>query len=265
MGVPCLNGVYAGTKQGSKVMNIPERLNILDTQVDVVDMAGALDFVDHYVATAHKPGCILAVNPEKVYALRENPFLKGFFQNATLLLPDGIGMVYAMKFLAGKKVTRVPGADLMQNICARSAKNGHRIFIYGSAEEVNRGATEELLRRYPGINIAGRANGYVKPEEMNNLVEIINKSKADILFVALGSPRQEKWINDYLPKLQIKLAQGIGGTLDTIGGNVKRAPAIFQTLNLEWFYRLVSQPSRAGRQRVLPLFVWEVVKTKLKL
>jgi len=228
-------------------------------------MAGALDFVDHYVAGAGKPGYILAVNPEKVYALRENPFLKVFFREAALLIPDGIGMVCAMRFLARKKVSRVPGADLMQNICARSAEKGHRIFIYGASEEVNRGAVEELHRRYPGINIVGRANGYVKPGEMDSLVERVNSAGTDILFVALGSPRQEKWIHEHLPKLNIKLAQGIGGTLDTITGNVKRAPTLFQALNLEWFYRLVSQPSRAGRQRILPLFVWEVLMARLKL
>ncbi|HXE98647.1 MAG TPA: WecB/TagA/CpsF family glycosyltransferase [Dongiaceae bacterium] len=241
-----------------------ERLKILDTPVDVVDMAGALDFVDRYIAGADKPGYILAVNPEKVYALRENPFLKDFFQEAALLIPDGIGMVYAMRLLAGKKVSRVPGADLMQQICARSAGNGHRIFIYGATEEVNRGAVEELQNRYPGINIVGRANGYVKPEEMDALVERINRAGTDILFVALGSPRQEKWLHEHLPKLSIKLAQGIGGTLDTITGHVKRAPQVFQSLGLEWFYRLASQPSRAGRQKRLPLFAWEILTAKLR-
>lgn len=245
-------------------MKQPERLNILETPVDVVDMAGALDFVDCYVAAAGKPGYILAVNPEKVYALRENPFLKGFFDEAALLIPDGIGMVCAMRLLSGKEVSRVPGADLMQNICARSAGNGHRIFIYGASEEVNQGAVEELRQRYPGINIVGRANGYVNPEEMEALVERINNLGTDILFVALGSPRQEKWIHEHLPKLKIKLAQGIGGTLDTITGKVKRAPILFQSLGLEWFYRLASQPSRAGRQKRLPLFAWEVIRAKLR-
>jgi N-acetylglucosaminyldiphosphoundecaprenol N-acetyl-beta-D-mannosaminyltransferase len=243
-------------------MHHPERIKILDTPVDLVDMAGALDFVDHYVASASKPGYILAVNPEKVYALRENPFLKDFFQDAALLIPDGIGMVCAMRLLAGKKVFRVPGADLMQQICARSVGKGHRIFIYGASEEVNRGAVEELQRRYPGINIVGRANGYVKPEEMDALVERINGAGTDILFVALGSPRQEEWLYAHLPKLKLKLAQGIGGTLDTITGHVKRAPQVFQALGLEWFYRLASQPSRAGRQKRLALFVLEVIRAR---
>lgn len=265
MDVPCFDGIYVGTKQRIKAMSIPERLSILDTPVDVVDMAGALDFVDHYVANAEKPGYILAINPEKVYALRENTFLQDFFRNASLLIPDGIGMVCAMRLLAGKKVSRVPGADLMQNICARSAENRYRIFIYGATEEVNCGAVEVLRRRYPGINIVGRSNGYVNPEEMADLVEQINGTGVDILFVALGSPRQEFWIHEHLPTLKIKVVQGIGGTLDTLTGHVKRAPIFFQTLGLEWLYRLISQPSRASRQKHLPLFVWSVLKAKCHL
>ena len=237
---------------------------ILDTPIDVVDMTGALDFVDRYIASPNKSGYVLAVNPEKVYALRENPFLKDFFQAATLLIPDGIGMVYALRFLAGRRVSRVPGADLMQNLCARSPGKGHRIFIYGAKEEVSAKACAILAERYPGIRIVGRANGYVSVAEMSQLIDTINASSAEILFVALGSPKQEEWIQQHLPLLQVKIVQGIGGTLDTITGNVKRAPLLWQRLGLEWFYRLLSQPSRAGRQLRLFTFVLEVIRAKVK-
>lgn len=239
-----------------------KRFRILDTPVDAVDMKGALAFVDQCIETASAPGVILAANPEKVYALRENSFLKEFFEKAILLIPDGIGFVLALRWLYGVKVSRVPGADLMQEICARSAQTGHKIFIYGASEEVNKGAIEELKKRHPSINIVGRANGYVHEQGMGELVDSINQSGADILFVGLGSPRQEQWIQANLPKLHVKLCQGIGGTLDTITGNVQRAPKLFQSVGLEWFYRLLKQPSRAKRQAKLFVFVCEVLLAK---
>jgi len=222
-------------------------------------MQGALAFVDNYIRHGQKPGTILAINPEKVYTLRDSPILKEFFENAALLIPDGIGMVKALKLLHNVKVNRVPGADLMQEICAKAPKKGYRIFLYGAKEDVNRKAASKIKERFPGIQIAGRAHGYVKPEEMNELIMRINEAKADILFVGLGSPSQEQWMQKYMPRLNVKLLQGIGGTLDTITGKVKRAPIGFQKLGLEWFYRLLKQPTRFKRQLNLVRFVVEVM------
>lgn len=240
------------------------RHSILGTPVDAVDMAGALALVDEQVRTGAGPGYVLAVNPEKVYVLRENEFLNAFFAKATLLIPDGIGLVQALRFLHGVKVARVPGADLMQNICSVSARMGYKLFIYGAHEDVSSGAVEKLEERHPGIPIVGRANGYVKPEEMPALVQQINDSGANILFVALGSPRQEQWIHQHIDQLTtVKVCQGIGGTLDTITGHVRRAPQFWQGLGLEWFYRLASQPSRIWRQLRLLRFIGEVLAAKM--
>lgn len=235
-----------------------KRAPVLDTQVDCVDMEGALKFVDHYIKNCDQVGTILAVNPEKIYALRKNSFLKDFFAKASILVPDGIGIVLAMR-LKGYRAARVPGADLMQQICALAEIKGYRIFIYGAKEEVNRVAVDRLRERHPAIRIVGRANGYIADADMNNLVKQINDSKAEILFVAMGSPRQEEWMCNHLVKLKtVKICQGIGGTLDTIVGNVKRAPLQLQRIHLEWLYRLIQQPARAGRQVRLLKFVWEM-------
>jgi len=245
-------------------MNVPTRARVLDTPVDIVDMDGALAFVDEYIRSADRPGYVVAVNPEKVFVLRETPFLRDFFKHASLLIPDGIGIVKAIRILQGKRITRVAGADLMQAICAEAVARGYRLFVYGAAEEVNRGAVEALRQRHPGIAIVGRANGYVPKDEMDALVEQINASNADILFVALGSPRQEQWIHDHLDRLStVRICQGIGGTLDTIVGTVKRAPKAFQAVGLEWFYRLCKQPSRIGRQLRLLQFVIEVLAVRV--
>lgn len=240
------------------------RHHILGTPVDSVDMNGALAFVEQAVRERTSPGFILAVNPEKVFVLRQDAFLKEFFEKAVLLIPDGIGMVKALKILFGIKVSRVPGADLMQSICEQAPRTGYRIFIYGASEEVNRKACEILAAKHQGLQIVGRANGFVKPEEMDSLVEKINRSGADILFVAMGSPRQEEWMSRYAVQLTaVKLCQGIGGTLDTIVGTVKRAPLFWQKMGLEWFYRLLCQPSRFKRQLRCFKFALEVYRIKL--
>ncbi len=243
----------------------PRRISILGLPVDVVDMTSALAFVEAHVEASLPAGAILAANPEKVYALRQSPLLQRLFASAALIVPDGIGVVWASRWLEKCDVSRVPGADLMQEICALSAKKGYRVFFFGSSEETNRGAAEEIEKRYPGIRIAGRQNGYLPEDQMPDLIERINASKADILFVALGSPKQEQWMDTYLTGLDVRLCQGIGGTLDTIIGTVRRAPLFMQKLNLEWFFRLLCQPGRIWRQRVLVFFVLEVIRARMKV
>jgi N-acetylglucosaminyldiphosphoundecaprenol N-acetyl-beta-D-mannosaminyltransferase len=122
-----------------------------------------------------------------------------------------------------------------------------------------------LKERYPGLKIAGRSDGYVKEDDMTALIDQINESQADILFIALGSPKQEKWFMTHKDALKhVRVCQGIGGTLDTIGGNVKRAPASWCRYNLEWLYRLLSEPKRIRRQIVLPIFAFLVFKEWMK-
>ncbi len=241
-----------------------DRLDILNVPVDALSMEECLNRVDLLIRENRKKCTILAVNPEKVLKINEDAFLKRMFDEAAILLPDGIGVVYAARLLHGRKIERVPGADLMQNICGEAPKRGWRIFIYGAKEDVNRDAVERLRERYEGIQIVGRQHGYLGPEGMDELVERINESQAQILFTALGSPKQEIWIEDHAEHLGVNVFMGIGGTLDTIVGTVKRAPERFQKLGLEWFYRLLKEPSRIKRQKVLPVFAAKVVQERLR-
>lgn len=240
----------------------PERIEVLGVPLDLVDMQGALAAAEHLINGSANAGCVLAVNPEKVIALRQDEWLLDFFRKAALLIPDGIGAVWAARTLSGADVGRVPGADLMQKLCALAAEKGYKVFFYGAREEVSAGAVEILRQRFPGLTVVGRRNGYVRPEDMDDMVAEINASGAQILFIALGSPRQEKWVAQYGNRLQVKIIQGIGGTLDTITGHVKRAPESWQRLNLEWFYRLVNEPKRIRRQIQLPIFALMVLRQK---
>jgi N-acetylglucosaminyldiphosphoundecaprenol N-acetyl-beta-D-mannosaminyltransferase len=242
------------------------RLSILNVWVDPVDMDGAIERVQHFVESGDRPHSVFAVNPEKNFSVPCDPQLHKVFREADLLIPDGIGVVMAARLLYGVQLTRVPGVEMMDEICHLSARMGYRVFIYGAKEEVSDNAAAILQKRYPSLDIVGRANGYVTPEEMPTLIERINTSCAQVLFLALGSPRQENWYATYASKLHtVRVCQGIGGTLDTIAGTVKRAPHFWCRLNLEWLYRLLAEPKRIGRQLVLPIFAYLVFRRKIDM
>ena len=241
------------------------RLKILNIWVDPLTKEQTLEKVKYYLEYGTRPHSIFASNPEKNFSVPKDPLLYETYKNADLLLPDGIGMVLAARILYGAQLARVPGSEFIYDICELAAKEGSKIFVYGAKEEVNRAATETLKRRYEGLEIIGRSNGYVKDEEMSDLINRINTSEAEILFLALGSPKQEKWFAAYKHALKnVKICQGIGGTLDTIAGNVKRAPELWCRYSLEWLYRLISEPKRIKRQKVLPIFVVMILIAKMK-
>lgn len=235
-----------------------QRVDVLGVPVDAVDMEAALRAADRAAQGSRPPFRILAVNPEKVWALRRGALPREPFGTSELLIPDGIGVVWAVRLLYGIRISRVAGADLMQELCSLAATRGYSVFLFGATEEVNREAARILEQRYPGLRIAGRRNGYFEGDG-SDIVNEINACGANILFVALGSPKQERWIFRNAPRLSVSVIQGVGGTLDTISGRVRRAPVIFQRMHLEWLYRLIIDPRRIRRQIVLPAFAWKVL------
>ncbi len=244
------------------------RIDIFGVPVDVVQMDQAIDFVNSIIAANSIANTILAINPGKIMRVKYDEDLKRSIMGASLLVPDGIGVVFGAKWLYGINMSRVPGIDLMDNICKVAQNNNYKIFIYGAEEEVNKQATENLENTYRGISIVGRSNGYLSDQQKEELIKKINDSKADVLFVALGSPMQEKWIEKNLPLLKVKICQGIGGSLDIISGKKKRAPKVIQKLGLEWFYRFFDNPKQHFPRKVLDAkfflkLLVETIKKKL--
>ena len=143
----------------------PKRVEVLGVPVDCVDMSGALAAVDAMVA-GDRPATIVAVNPEKVMKARADPALLAFLRGAELLIPDGIGVVLAVRILEHERIERVPGSELMPEICARAVARGYTIFVFGAAQEVNQRAVDTLRRTYPGIQIVGSQHGYLSEAEM---------------------------------------------------------------------------------------------------
>lgn len=174
----------------------PERIDILGVPVDCVNMEQAVAAVDAMIE-GDCAQTIIAVNPEKVIKARQDAGLLKQLRSSGLLIPDGIGIVVAARVLGLARMERVPGSELMPAICELAANKGYRVFLFGADPEVNRRTRETLLERYPGIQVVGNQNGYLKDPEMPTLVREINLSNADILFIALGSPRQELWMQTY--------------------------------------------------------------------
>ena len=203
---------------------------------------------------------IIAINPEKILTANKNVNLKNIINKADYLIPDGMGIVIASKLKKGKIASRITGIDMFLKLCELAEKEKYKIFIYGAKEEVLTKAIKNLLSKFPNLIVAGYQHGYEKDED--KIINKINKSKANILFVALGSPKQENFIYNYIDQLDINVFQGIGGSLDVVSGNIQRAPKIMQDLGLEWLFRLYKEPKRIFRQLKLFEFIGLVLFSK---
>ena len=201
----------------------------------------------------NKKSFIVAINPEKILKAREEEKLKDLLNSADYQIPDGIGVVYASKLKKGKIKSRITGIDCMEMLCNEANDKGYKIFLYGAKKDIIKEAKKRLEEKFENIKIVGAIDGYEKNND--KIIKEINKSKADIIFVALGSPKQENWILENKDKVCIKIFQGVGGSFDVISGNIKRAPIWMQKIGLEWLYRLIKEPKRIFRQIKLVKFL----------
>lgn len=200
-----------------------------------------------------KKSSIVAINPEKILKARKDSELKELLNSSTYKIPDGVGVIYASKIKKGNIKKRITGIDSMEMICALSAEKGYKIFMYGAKEETISLAKKKLEEKFPKINIVGTINGYEKNNQ--KIIKAINDSQAQIVFVALGSPKQEYWIRNNKDKVCANIFQGVGGSFDVFSGNIKRAPEWMQKIGLEWLYRLLKEPKRIFRQVKLLKFI----------
>lgn len=202
----------------------------------------------HYVVTP---------NPELVdRARREEPFRQAL-NGADLVLPDGIGVVYAARLLGRRLKGRCPGIDFAGKLMEHMARTGLRLYLLGAKPGVAEAAAARLEIRYPGLTICGTHDGYF--QEDAPVVEEIRRAGADVVFVCLGAPKQEYWMVKNGPATGARLMAGLGGSLDVFAGVVERAPESWQRLGLEWLYRLTKEPKRIGRMARLPLFLVSAV------
>ncbi len=206
---------------------------------------------------------IFTPNAEIMMAAQRDPELRAILSGADMLTADGAGVVLASKLLGRSVSEKVSGVDLVQEAFKAYAGKGIRCFLFGSKPGVAEEAAEKIMAAYPGIVIAGCQNGYFTAEQEDSIIRMINDSNTDILLVALGAPKQEKWISRHRNNLHAKICMGVGGTIDILAGKAQLAPDFFRRNGLEWLFRLYKEPWRAIRMLDLPRFMVRVLFAKI--
>ncbi len=205
---------------------------------------------------------VVTPNPEIVMACCERAETMQAVNEADLVLPDGIGVIYGARILGTPLKAKIPGIDFISALMADMAGEGKSVYLLGSKPGVAEAAAGKLTVMYPGLVIAGTHDGYFQDDAP--VVEAVNAAKPDLLLVCLGAPKQELWMQRNQSALRVGLMAGLGGSLDVFAGNVKRAPKAFQRLGLEWLYRLMKEPKRIGRMMKLPKFLFACIGKKLR-
>lgn len=248
-----------------------DTIKILGVEIDKLTQAEVVKKIDGFLKQDELK-TIYTPNTEIVMEAKKDESLKKILNDGSIVIPDGIGLIYAAKIKKKNLPERVTGCDISFKMLELAQREEYSIFLLGGKEGVAKEAGENLKKDYPNIKLAGVQNGYFKGahigysnhEEEKTIIETINNSGADILFVGLGAPKQEIWINENKGKLNCKVVIGNGGTVDILAGRIERAPEFFQKLGLEWLYRLVKDPKRIKRQMVIPLFILTILFSREK-
>lgn len=237
------------------------RIDVLGVAFDNVTMDEAVDRALELLEQ-DGPHLVATPNPEIVQRAAKDPEYARVLAEADLVVPDGVGVIHAAKILGTPLKERVPGIDLAARLIAHAAGTGRRLFLLGAAPGVAEQAAVNLRAAYPGLVVCGTHDGYF--QEDGPVADAIRAAGADIVFVCLGFPKQEKWIAAHGGETGARLLIGLGGALDVFSGKVERAPERFQKLGLEWLYRLVKEPSRIGRMAKLPLFLLSAAGARIR-
>lgn len=237
--------------------------SILGVKVHAVTNADTLALIESFIA-AGTPHQIVTVNPEFVMTAQQDAEFRAIINRADLAIPDGIGLLLAARVLNEPRIPeRVAGSTLTSRLAALSHRHGYAIYFLGAREGVAEQAIANLKQVYPNLNVAGFYAGSPVLEENESILQRILPTQPDILLVAYGAPKQDKWIARNLDRLQIPVCMGVGGSFDFLAGVSKRAPQWVQNIHLEWLHRLVMEPRRLPRiWNAVPRFSWHVLRSK---
>lgn len=207
-----------------------------------------------------EPRLVVTADACGIAQAQTDPELMKIYQTADLVTPDSVGVLWAVKRQGQGLPERVSGVDLVDRLCAASADKGYRIFFLGAASGVAEEAAEKMRLRHPGCNIVGTRHGYFPADSDEIVAREVAEARPDVLFVAMGIPRQEKFIMATRHIIQAKVGIGVGGSFDVFSGRVKRAPKLVQAIHMEWLWRTLSNPKKISKAKNLPLFVAYVLK-----
>jgi N-acetylglucosaminyldiphosphoundecaprenol N-acetyl-beta-D-mannosaminyltransferase len=234
---------------------------ILGVRVDALTYTDLLARIEEFIAEG-TPHQICTVNPEFVMEARHNAAFHAVLEQADLCLADGVGLLWAARRMGHSLPARVTGSDGVPLIAARAGQAGWRLYLLGAAPGVAERTAEVLQARYPGLQIVGTYAGSPSAADAPEIITRVRQARPDVLFVAYGAPAQDLWVARHRAALGVPVMMGVGGAFDHIAGVRRRAPRWVQRLNLEWFFRLITQPWRWRRQLALPRFVWRVIREK---
>lgn len=237
-----------------------EKVNILGLYFDNITKVRLLDELKNRLENKKKTFLVTS-NPEIVMFAQKNEEYKKTLERADYIIADGIGVIYGSRIIKNALPERIPGFDLMVDLLKLANEKNLRVYFLGAKQETLDLVLQNVKRDYPKLNIAGSHNGYfdIDNHEVAHNVKI---AQADLIFVALGFPKQEKWIEKNIEQADKGLFIGVGGSFDVLAGTVKRAPLIWQKLNVEWLYRLLRQPSRWKRMLALPYFIIKMISKR---
>ncbi len=236
-----------------------DKVNVLGVKVGKYSIDTAADKIMEYMEKGERRKSVFTPNSEIIMLGYKDPEFCKILNDADILTADGIGVVYASKILKNPISERAAGYDVACKVLSKMAPLGMSVYLFGAKPGVAQTAAENIQKKYPGVVVCGCADGYFDADKEKLIIADINEKKPDMLFVCLGAPKQEKWISSHKSELDFGVAMGIGGSLDVFAGNVKRAPNFFVKLGIEWLYRLIKEPKRAGRMLVLPKFGFTVL------
>ncbi len=227
-----------------------DKIDVLGVKIDNVTMQEAVDMAMTFMDGT--PHAVFTPNPEIIMVALEDNEMMEALKKASLIIPDGIGVVIASKIKSTPLKERVPGFDF----CCQLMKTDKSFYFFGGKPGIAETAAKNM--RDKGVNVVGFHHGYF--DDDTEIINDINEKQPDVVLVCLGMAKQEKWIVNNMSKLKTSVLIGAGGSLDVLAGAVERAPEIYQRLNLEWLYRTVKQPSRIPRIMVIPKFILKVLK-----
>lgn len=237
------------------------KTDIMGLQFDNITMEEALDAAKALLQGEHAAR-VVTPNAEIAYEALHDENMRTLLNSAELMLPDGAGVVLASKVLKTQLKQKVAGVDFADGLLGVLETTGQSLYLLGSKPGIGELAAQKMMQKHPKLRIAGIADGYFQDEAP--VIDKINASGADVLFVCLGAPKQEQFMARHQKALHVKLMAGLGGTLDSFAGTVKRAPKWMIRLNLEWLYRLIKEPKRFKRMLRLPKYLWAVVCKRIR-
>ncbi|GIW22386.1 MAG: UDP-N-acetyl-D-mannosamine transferase [Candidatus Sericytochromatia bacterium] len=248
-----------------------KRINLFNIPIDCLTMEETINIIVENINNNNKSIVNVGINSYIVNLNLKNDILKDFIKNSELINADGQSIVLASRILGNPLPERVAGIDLMENLVKIAYENSYKIFFFGAKEEIVKEVVRKYSEKYSPNIIAGYRNGYYNQDEEEKIADEISKSNANILFVAMTSPKKEIFIHKYKDKLKnINFIMGVGGSFDVVAGHVKRAPLFMQKIGMEWFYRFVQEPRRLFRRyfetntKFLFLLFKEYIKLKLR-